>query len=227
MKRLLIITGVLLVVVAGGAGGAVYYWGWDSIERVIGSNEPKAIAKRFWKTTLSGRQGAASWYMKPMEGLVPQMAAAHEDDEVILGSAVQQDGYQFIDTTLVLNRPSGRRVVRLKTVMVPDDGGEWLVDFWSSQQTALDVGLEDGLQRMTALLTNASAEFPHLFSAGGGTLEEAKKAAGEQIDVALNSAKEQLLDTYTKQLEHLSKTSKAAADESPSQASAEVPSLAK
>lgn len=227
MKRFLIITGVLLVVVAGGAGGAVYYWGWDSIERVVGSDEPKAIAKRFWKATLSGRQEAASWYMKPMEGLVPQMAAAHEDDEVILGGAVQQDGYQFIDTTLVLNRPSGRRVVRLKTVMVPDDGGEWLVDFWSSQQTAFDVGLEDGLQRMTALLTNASAEFPYLLSAGGETPEEAKKAAGEQIDVALNSAKEQLLATYTNQLEHLGKSSKAATDESPSQASAEEPSLAK
>lgn len=227
MKRFLIITGVLLVVLAGGAGGAVYYWGWDSIERVIGSDEPKAVAKRFWKATLTGRQEAASWYMKPMEGLEPQMAAAHEDDDVILGSAVQQDGYQFIDTTLVLNRPSGRRVVRLKTVMVPDDRGKWLVDFWSTQQTAFDVGLEDSLQRMTALLKNASDEFPHLLSAGGETPEEAKKAAGEQIDVALKNAKDQLLAIYTKQLEHLGETSKAVTVESVNQASAEEPSLAK
>ena len=225
MKRFLIITGVLLVVLAGGAGGAVYYWGWDNIERVIGSDEPRAVAKRFWKATLAGRQDTASWYMQPMEGLVPQMAAAHEDDEVILGSAVQQDGYQFIDTTLVLNRPTGRRVVRLKTVMVPDDGGEWLVDFWSSQQTAFDVGLEDGLQQMTALLANASAEFPHLLSAGGETPEAAKEAAEEQIDVALKTAKDQLLTTYTKQLEQFQKAPGATSAKTAEQAAAPKPSV--
>lgn len=211
MKRFLIITVVLLVVTAAGAGGSIYYWGWDSVERVIGSDEPKAVAKRFWRATLAGRQEVATWYMKPMEGLEPQMAAAHEDDEVILGNVLQQDGYQFIDTTLVVNRPTGRRVIRLKTVMVADDGGEWLVDFWSSQQTAFDVGLEDGLHRMTALLASASAEFPHLLSAGGETPEEAKEAAGKQIDVALKTAKDQLLTIYVKQLDQLQKSSEAAA----------------
>lgn len=206
MKRFLIITGLFLIVAGAGAGGAIYYWGLDKIENVIGSDEPKAIAKRFWKGTLAGKPDVAAWYMKPQEGLTPSMASSSPDDEVILGSAIQQDGYYFIDTTLILNRSGGLRVVRLKTVLVPDAQGEWLVDFWSSQQTAFDVGLEDGLQRMTALLSNAALEFPYLIGSGGSE-EEAKKAASEQIDHAFGEAKSKLLEIYQKQLEQLQKQS--------------------
>lgn len=209
----------LILVVGGSAGGAVYYWGWDKIEYVIGGKEPHSIAKRFWKATLKGNKETASWYMKPHDGLEPILASVGEDDEVRLGGTHRQDGYYFVDTTLYLQRPNGRRVVRLKTVVVPDEEGNWQVDFWSSQQTTFDVGLEDGLNRMVALLSNASVEFPYLVSAGGDDEKQALAAAGEQVDVALAEAKDKIMKVYAKQLQKL----KAEAAESRKQASVENP----
>lgn len=219
MKRFLIIIFTLILVIGGSAGGAVYYWGWDKIEHVIGGKEPHSIAKRFWKATLKGNTETASWYMKPHEGLEPMLASVGDGDEVRLGGTHRQDGYYFVDTTLYLQRSNGRRVVRLKTVVVPDEDGNWQVDFWSSQQTTFDVGLEDGLSRMVALLSNASLEFPHLVSAGGDNEKEALAAAGEQVDVALTEAKEKIMQVYSKQLQKL----KAQNEASRKQASVESP----
>lgn len=211
MKRTLIITALIAAVLGAGAGGTVYfvgwdkvektyYWGHDRVEKTVGDDEPKAIAERFWQATLGGRTETASWYMKSQEGLQPTMTAANSDDHVILGAVAQQEGYYFVDTTLVLHRPAGRRFVRLKTVLVPNPKGDWLVDFWSSQQTAFDVSLDDGLARMSALLRNAVEEFPFLLGSVT-SVEEEKQAASEQLDYAFAQAKEKLLVMYEKQLE--------------------------
>ncbi len=200
MKRFLIILFALILVIGGSACGAVYYWGWDRIEHFIGGKEPHSIAKRFWKATLKGNKETASWYMKPHEGLKPILASVGDGDEVRLGETHRQDGYYFVDTTLILQRPNGTRVVRLKTVVVPDEDGNWQVDFWPSQQTTFDVSLEDGLNRMVALLSNASVEFPYLFSAGGDDEKEALAAAGKQVDAALTEAKTKIMEVYAKQL---------------------------
>ncbi len=211
--RFVIIAAIALSALGTSAGGAIYLLGWDKIyhcrdklERLVGSDKPIAIAKRFWVATLNGRKETAYWYMQPMEGLVPEMAGAHRDDEVILGDVVQQDGYQMIDTTLILNRENGQRYIRLKTVMVPNENGDWMVDFWSSQQTTFDVVIEDSAQRLGILLSSASSEFPHLLNVGGEAPEESKAAAEKQIDEALKSAKERIMSAYAKHL-HQSKPS--------------------
>lgn len=210
MKRFLIITVALLTVLGGISGGVVYHFGLDKIEHVIGGDDPRSIAERFWRSTLKGNQETASWYMKPHKGLSPTLESSGEGNQVVLGSTHQQDGFYFIDTTLYLQRVGGNRIVRLKTVLSPNQDGDWEVDFWSSQQTAFDAGLEDALMRMVALLANASAEFPHLANAKGGSDEEALKYAGEHIDSALKNAKEKILLNYSKQLDKMKLNSASA-----------------
>lgn len=208
MKRFLVILVSLILVVGGSAGGAVYYWGWDRVEHVIGGKEPHSIATRFWKATLKGNKETALWYMKPHEGLEPVLTGVG-GGEVRLGGTHRQDGYYFVDTTLFLQRPSGTRLVRLKTVVVPDKDGNWQVDFWSSQQTIFDVGLEDGLNRMVALLTNATVEFPYLVSADGNDEKKALGAAGEQVDKALADAKAKIMEVYARQRQKSKEDAKA------------------